>query len=281
MKTILIPTDFSEPAINAVNYAVELSNHQDIDQIILFSQYYVSLFEHMYPSADLIQPSDNDILEKKQGIIKQLEDLKAHVMQRLKPGINVKIVLLESSLFRAVLNMIEKEKPDVLFVGSNNHDGEESFIGTHMIEIAKISPVPVMIIPPATRYKPILSAVVACDFRTLNHVSLLQRLHKIKHWPHPKLALLNVDPNKKHLRPEHPALEIKGIISEVLKDYDYKIHYSDEEDILQGVLQFADQNHQQMIIALPGVHSFLYSLTHQSITEGLSKDANKPVLILK
>lgn len=281
MKTILIPTDFSEPAINAVNYAVELSNHQDIDQIILFSQYYVSLFEHMYPSADLIQPSDNDILEKKQGIIKQLEDLKAQVMQRLKPGINVKIVLLESSLFRAVLNMIEKEKPDVLFIGSNNHDGEESFIGTHMIEIAKISPVPVMIIPPATRYKPILSAVVACDFRTLNHVSLLQRLHKIKHWPHPKLALLNVDPNKKHLRPEHPALEIKGIISEVLKDYDYKIHYSDEEDILQGVLQFADQNHQQMIIALPGVHSFLYSLTHQSITEGLSKDANKPVLILK
>lgn len=281
MKTILIPTDFSEPAINAVNYAVELSNHQDIDQIILFSQYYVSLFEHMYPSADLIQPSDNDILEKKQGIIKQLEELKAQVMQRLKPGINVKIVLLESSLFRAVLNMIEKEKPDVLFIGSNNHDGEESFIGTHMIEIAKISPVPVMIIPPATRYKPILSAVVACDFRTLNHVSLLQRLHKIKHWPHPKLALLNVDPNKKHLRPEHPALEIKGIISEVLKDYDYKIHYSDEEDILQGVLQFADQNHQQMIIALPGVHSFLYSLTHQSITEGLSKDANKPVLILK
>lgn len=281
MKTILIPTDFSEPAINAVNYAVELSNHQDIDQIILFSQYYVSLFEHMYPSADLIQPSDNDILEKKQGIIKQLEDLKAQVMQRLKPGINVKIVLLESSLFRAVLNMIEKEKPDVLFIGSNNHDGEESFIGTHMIEIAKISPVPVMIIPPETRYKPILSAVVACDFRTLNHVSLLQRLHKIKHWPHPKLALLNVDPNKKHLRPEHPALEIKGIISEVLKDYDYKIHYSDEEDILQGVLQFADQNHQQMIIALPGVHSFLYSLTHQSITEGLSKDANKPVLILK
>lgn len=281
MKTILIPTDFSEPAINAVNYAVELSNHQDIDQIILFSQYYVSLFEHMYPSADLIQPSDDDMQEKKQGIIKQLEDLKAQVMQRLKPGINVKIVLLESSLFRAVLNMIEKEKPDVLFIGSNNHDGEESFIGSHMIEIAKISPVPVMIIPPKTHYKPILSAVVACDFRTLNHVSLLQRLHKIKHWPHPKLALLNVDPNKKHLRPEHPALEIKGIISEVLKDYDYKIHYSDEDDILQGVLQFADQNHQQMIIALPGVHSFLYSLTHQSITEGLSKDANKPVLILK
>jgi nucleotide-binding universal stress UspA family protein len=281
MKTILIPTDFSEPAINAVNYAVELSNHQDIDQIILFSQYYVSLFEHMYPSADLIQPSDDDMQEKKQGIIKQLEDLKVQVMQRLKPGINVKIVLLESSLFRAVLNMIEKEKPDVLFIGSNNHDGEESFIGSHMIEIAKISPVPVMIIPPKTHYKPILSAVVACDFRTLNHVSLLQRLHKIKHWPHPKLALLNVDPNKKHLRPEHPALEIKGIINEVLKDYDYKIHYSDEDDILQGVLQFADQNHQQMIIALPGVHSFLYSLTHQSITEGLSKDANKPVLILK
>lgn len=281
MKTILIPTDFSEPANNAVKYAVDLSNHQDIDQLILFSQFYVSLFEHMYPSADLIQPSDSEIVEKKQEIINQLEQLKAQVIKRLKPGINVKIVLLESSLFRAVLNMIEKEKPDVLFIGSNNYDGDESFIGTHMIEIAKISPVPVMIIPPATVYKPIKNAVVACDFKTLNHVSLLERLHKIKHWPHPRLALLNVDPSKKHLKPEHPSLEIKGIIRELLQDYEYEIHYADDEDILQGVINFADQNHQQMIIALPGVHSFLYSLTHQSITEGLSKDANKPVLILK
>jgi nucleotide-binding universal stress UspA family protein len=281
MKTILIPTDFSEPANNAVNYAVDLSNHQDIDQLILFSQFYVSLFEHMYPSADLIQPSDNEIVAKKQEIIHQLERQKATIIKRLKPGINVKIVLLASSLFRAVLNMIEKEKPDVLFVGSNNYTGDESFIGTHMIEIAKISPVPVMIIPPAAVYKPIKNALVACDFKTLNHVSLLQRLHKIKHWPHPKLALLNVDPNKMHLKPEHPTLEIKGIVQELLQGYEYDIHYADDEDILHGVLNFADQNGQQIIIALPGVHSFLYSLTHQSITEGLSKDASKPVLILK
>jgi len=281
MKTILIPTDFSDPANNAVNYAVDLSNHQDIDQLILFSQFYVSLFEHMYPSADLIQPSDNEIVEKKQEIISKLEQLKANVISRLKPGINVKIVLLESSLFRAVLNMIEKEKPDVLFIGSNNYEGEESFIGTHMIEIAKISPVPVMIIPPATVYEPVKNALIACDFKTLNHVSLLERLHKIKHWPHPRLAILNVDPGKKHLKPEHPALEIKGIIQELLQGYQYEIHYADDEDILQGVLNFADQNQQQMIIALPGVHSFLYHLTHESITEGLSKDANKPVLILK
>lgn len=283
MKTILIPVDFSEPSNHAVHYAADLSNQRNIEKIVLFTHYYVSFFEQIYPTADYVQCGQAEFRDRKHELMHQLELLKADVLKRLNPGVAVAVKLSESPLLRAVLEVIEEVRPDVLILGSNSKDysGEVSSIGHEMIEIAKVSPVPVMIIPPKAQYEPLKNALVACDFKTLNHVSLLQRLHKIKHWPHPHLTLLNVDPAQKHLQPEHPALEIEGIVSEILEDYDYELRYSDDPDVLHGVLNFADKNHQQMIIALPGKHSFLYSLTHSSITEGLSADATKPVLILK
>lgn len=282
MKTILLPVDFSEPSNNAVNYAADLSNQQNIERIVLFTHFYKSLFEQIYPSVDFVQCEETDIQQQKEEILKKLENLKTKTLQKLRSGVLVEVILIESPLLRSVLELVDQERPDVLMLGSNsNHQGEESFIGSQMIEITKVSRVPVLIIPPKAHYEPIKNALVACDFKTLNHVSLLQRLHKIKHWPHPHLALLNVDPAQKYLQPNHPTLEIEGIVSQILEDYEYKLYYSDDQDILNGVLDFAEQHQQQMIIALPGIHSFLYSLTHQSITDGLSADATKPVLILK
>lgn len=272
MKTILIPVDFSEDSLNTVRYAANLSNRQDIDQIILFSSFFVSLFEQIYPSADFIQPGEEDIRDQKKELLRKLENTGIGLQKRVRQNIKVKTILVEKPLLRAVLQIVDEERPDVIFLHKTC---------SHMIEISKISPVPVFIIPEKAEYESIKNAVVACDFTTLNHLSLLKRLHTIKHWPHPKLALLNVDPQHRHLLPEHPSLEIEGIVKEVLHDYEYQLYYSDDNDILRGVLNFAEEQQQQMIIALPGIHSFLYNLTHQSITEGLSRDSDKPVLILK
>jgi hypothetical protein len=123
--------------------------------------------------------------------------------------------------------------------------------------------------------------VVACDLKSLTHVNLLQRLHKLKDWIHPQLSLLNVTPGNKHTASGLPAQEIERVLSDLLKDFQYRLNYSGDPDILRGIITFADQNDLQLIIALPGKHSFLYKLTHQSISSGLSLNAHKPVLILK
>ncbi|MGY0038873.1 universal stress protein [Pedobacter sp. NJ-S-72] len=232
MKTILIPVDFSLSADHAVDYAADLSNNRDVEQIILFAQFHVSFFEQLYPTPDFIQTGEQEIQELKQKLTLQLQELKTQLLSKLTSGTTVKVVLLEMPLLRAVLKMIETENPDVLFLGSNSMSGgDSSFVGSLMVEIAKVSTIPVFIVPPDTIYQPIKNVLVACDFRTVNHAGLLNRLHKIKDWPHPKLTLLNVDPQQKHLHPDHPALEINGIIKEVLSDYEYELFYADDSDI--------------------------------------------------
>jgi nucleotide-binding universal stress UspA family protein len=54
-----------------------------------------------------------------------------------------------------------------------------------------------------------------------------------------------------------------------------------KEEILNRLSRNSDNNPVQLIIALPGRHSFLYHLTHQNIQQGILRNAQKPVLILK
>jgi hypothetical protein len=107
---------------------------------------------------------------------------------------------------------------------------------------------------------------------------LLQALPPVRPIFHPELMVLNVDTGKpRALKPE----AIEEQLQRILQSYQYEIHYTQNRYILQGILNFTVEHPYQMIVALPGRHSFFYNLTHSSITQALTLNAQKPVLILK
>lgn len=281
MKTLLIPVDFSATSNNAADYAADLANYRGVERIILLANFYVSEIEQLYPSADFVQSDQQDWLHEKRQLNHKLTHFRLKLLEKLNPGIEVDQVLDESSLLRSVLDTIDRLHPDLMVVGSNSESDDGSYIGTNLIELAKTSPIPVMIVPPKSHYEPVTRALVACDFSTFDRAGLLHRLEKIKSWPHPTLSLLNVDPTQKHLKADYPKQQIEELVNQVLKGYDFHLNYSCDKEVLSGIINFAVANDQQMIISLPGKYSFLFRLTHQRITNGLARNKYKPVLILK
>ena len=282
MKTLLIPVDFSAPSTNAVAYAADLANYRGVTRIVLLTNCYVSTLEQLFPSPDFVQTSEEGEQVQKAHLRQQLKGLRERLTGRLNSGIIVHTILSCEPLLRSILDAIRAESPDILLLGSNSENtAEESFIGTHLIEIAKASPVPVYVVPPKSKYHPVTNALVPCDFGSLRQVGLLERLQKIKNWPRVQLSLLNVAPADRQSNAGHPSPEIEGALKKYLEEFDFKLCYADDRDELRGIMKFADSNNQQLIIALPGRHSFLFKLTHQSISQGLAMDAKQPVLILK
>src|ERR1035437_2085717 len=155
---------------------------------------------------------------------------------------------------------------------------DDGYISEQVITIAKTSSVPLLIVPNHIRYKKITEALVPCDFAAILRLSALKGFRDPQKWLHPKLLLLNVDPKQKHLKnDEQPAA---GLV-DLLEGYEYKVYYSEDKDIVHGILDFAVKHDPQLIIALPGKYSFFYNLTHHSITKALALNANRSVLILK
>ena len=280
MKTILIPVDFSDTSTNALKYATELIKDIPVENIVLLKSFYKSVYEQLLPSADFIQLSTEDICLERNEINEQLRILTDTLVKKCNPSIRIQTVISELPLLRAIHQLIAEKKPDLLIVGSDNCviQQKESYIGRHVIGIAKTSPVPVLIVPADASYRKIERALVPCDFSAVSRLSLLQGKNNPIDWAHPKLMVLNIDPQLKHLSHENDHITF---LKDQLAGYDFEIYYTGDEKVVDGILKFARANDVQLITALPGKYSFFYKFTHRSTTDALAQDSNHPILILK
>ena len=281
MKKILIPIDFSRSSNNALSYAVALSRHYPVNQIILVVNVYTTEFEQLIPTADFVQYSIDKVAEQDNQLHAQFEELKHTILHRLKSGVRVSFILSKIPFLQTLRSLLKQQQPDLMLIGSNHGiSGEESYIGNHLIKIAKTSTMPVLIVPELTRYQQIKRALIPFNLSNMPGIKLIKRLDNADEWPHPDLLLLNVNDSSDSLDTRltrNPKLEIM----QSLQHYHYQVYYTSENDILKSINRFSLEQDLQLIIALPGKHSFLYNLTHRSIIKALAKNNYKPVLILK
>jgi len=230
----------------------------------------------------LIQSAEPSLLEKfadeehesKKNAAVILDQVTQKLQKAAGPNTHVKYAISDFPLLRAIHQAINSLDPDLLIAGSDS-EGDESPIGDEIITISKSSPVPVLVIPSGCRYEPVKKALLPCNFADLSSLTLLEGLTPLESV---QLKLLNVDPDNDFA---NQRSEIEQSISELLLDYKHDFNYSTNEDIVEGILEFFNNNNIQLVIALPGKRSFFYRLTHTSISQALTQNSAKPVLLLK
>lgn len=279
MKTVLIPVDFSATSSNALKYTLGLIKDIDITRIILLKTFYKSYYEQIFPSADFVQVSVEEIQHERSLVDDQLHELMNKLKSECKPSIKVQIATSEHPLIRSIVDLIEEEKPDLLLLGSDGPNAvEESYIGQLIIPITKASAVPVLIVPAKVAYTKISNTLIPCDFAKISRLAVIQSLNSPLQWIRPFLIILNIDRKQNYLTHEQENLDA---LKALIVGYDYKIHYVTDQDTVSGILNFAEVHEIQMITALPGKYSFFSTFTHKSTTKALTLNAKHPVLILK
>ncbi|HWB28800.1 MAG TPA: universal stress protein [Chitinophagaceae bacterium] len=282
MKTMLVPVDFSDTSKNAVNYAVEWAKAYEYTRIILLKTLYNSMFD-MIPSAEYVSVNDDYISKEREDAKGKMNELCKGLVDKAGPGIKMSIAVSELPLLRSIMEIIEDEHPELIVLGSDNINySNNSFVAGNLISIAKISPVRVLVVPSHFKYQPVEQSLVPVDFNTVSTLDKIeQHTAKTPQWRNKKLLVLNVDPKEKYLHPDDDFRKSEKILHEYLQNFPHEVFYSNNKYIIAALKEFADTHDVQLIIALPGKHSFLYSLTHKSISEAIYSNAKHPVLILK
>lgn len=280
MKTLLIPIDFTDTALNTLDFAASWSQKYGYDRIILLKSFYDSVFEDVITSAEYVQFNQEHRSNIREEITEQLHAFCVQLAQ--KTGIKVLTATSELPLLRAILEVINTEDPELIIVGSDhlNHSSN-SPVSDNVTRIARLSPIRVLVVPAAYKYEPVKEALVPINLQTANTFSRLNYLTTNPQWHETRLKVLYVDARKKHLQPGNKFGEAESSLHQYLANFDHQLYYSDESNIIDGILNFSKINPVQLIVALPGKYSFLYTLTHRSISEALYRNAHEPVLILK
>jgi len=194
MKKLLVLVDFSAPSVNAVAYAAGLAHDKGFGEIILMSNCFVPLFEQIVPSPDLVQVGEEEIKLRMESLMKQLLELKSEIGKQLPPSVSIRIAIGTKPLLRSVIEEVTSEAPSLVLIGTGRRaQGDDCSIGRQIIPLAKIIPVPVLVIPPEARYQPIRTVLVAGDTEAgVTLLSLLGDLQVIQYDPPQKDVLKDV-----------------------------------------------------------------------------------------
>ena len=279
MKTLLVPVDFTSTSDNASEFALAWCMNFEYNHIILLKTFNSSIFDNVLPTTEYINVSQ----EHRKNEIEMLRNRRQTLIDLLDPGVKVSTVVSERPLLRSIIDILESEKIELIVIGSDHFGlSKNSFISSQIVEIAKASPVSVLIVPSICRYQVIQKVLVPVDFQSIGFLERLGR-HEVKstQWFDKELMILNVDPKEKYLHRDEAFERNENSLHGYLKNFRHEVHYSNDKSILNGIINFLNTHQADLVVALPGRHSFLYSLTHKSISEALYRGTPKPVLILK
>jgi len=282
MRTILVPVDATSTTENAVKIAADWAKQYGYDHIILLKTNNESVFEYLHIAEGhsfVNEESINIILKDTEELLEKL----SQIIIEKSPEIKVSKATSDMSLIRSINDIIKnQENVELIILGSDDNTSvTESFISENIIDIARTSPVKTLIIPNSYTYTPIKNILIPCDIDSITKLDRLFHYKSIIHQKDIHLSLLNVHTNANNDITDSRKEELEKYIHQNLNDILNSIHYSFDKNIINGILSFASVNKTDLVIALPGKHSFLYYLANRSISEGIYQNASQPVLILK
>lgn len=282
MKTLLVPVDFTSASENALNFAAAWSKKYQYERIILLRSFYTFLYENVIMAGEFANVDQHYLNKRREAEQKQLSEMCDQLNIMTGGKIKALWAVSELPLTRSILEIIKLEEPVMILLGSDktNQSGE-TLISANVISIARVSPVRVLIVPADHIYQPIHKIIVPFHFNTVHALDKINRLRASAQWHDVKLLALNVGIKKRNLNPDKKFKEGESSLHNYLKNFHHEIYYEADKDVISGILNFKMIDEAQLLIALPGVHSFLYSLTHKSVSEALYKKCKLPVMILK
>ncbi|MDF2447798.1 MAG: universal stress protein [Bacteroidota bacterium] len=268
IKKILVPTDFSETADNALMYACSMAITLNAEIEIV----HVFMVPLLTARGIPILP-ENDVLQSDlKYATEKLEKLKASVSEHhnLKLHINAVLIHWQIEFTEAVHN----QNADLIIIGNTGATGlKKIFMGSNAARIIRDAPVPVIAVPRNASFKHLKKAGFAYDGLPLNNLSKFRILKLLKSIPGVTIQAFQIITGKS------PSVLFPPELTEFVSTPEYiEIH---DDDVYNGILTAVELNQYDMVILLPRKKGFFRNLIYGSITDRVGYELCVPLLAIR
>lgn len=271
MKTIIIPTDFSPTATNALHYGIEMAKSIQAS-VLLFHAYQVPV---SYSDVPLMLVSVDELKKTAEDRMAQLKKEAEHISSG---ALKFYSEVVMGNLSDELENVCKKINPFAVVMGSKGSSGVERVLfGSNTLSAIRHLHWPVIAVPPGKVFgKGIQKVGFACDFRDVVDNTPAAQIKSMVTAFGAELHVLNVDYHDKHFRPETP--EESALLHSLLQDANPVFHFIEHKDVEDGINEFAEKNNIDLLIAIPKKHKLLDGLFRTSSTRQLVFQAHVPVM---
>lgn len=275
MKKILVPTDFSEQAENALKVAAQLAKKYNAEIYLL----------HMIElPADMSNPvgetRSNDLPEAlffmKLAKKKFTNLLSAPYLSGLKIHDTVEF----NQAFDGIMDSSRKHGCDFIVMGSQGASGfKEMFIGSNTEKVVRTSEIPVLVIKNEHPTFEVNNFVFATNLEE-HGKSTFQKVVDFAEFMNARLFLVYVNTANEFITSEAIENRLKKYMENLdFSNYEFQVY--NDDSVETGILNFARKVNADLVGIATHGRKGLSHFFNGSISEDLVNHANSPVITFK
>jgi nucleotide-binding universal stress UspA family protein len=277
MRRVLIPTDFSDNALNAINYALELFKYE------------ISVFYFMHAYQDDIYINEalltRETLNQATQIVsnqsqKQLEELVKEVRKKHpNPRFTYRIISSNNTLVDEADKIVEKENIDIIVMGTQGKTNQKKLtFGSHTLQVLKYVECPVLAIPSNYKYIQPKHAVFPTNYLIPYKRRELKLVCEMLAPFRSKIDVIYVSKSKTlSMRQE----DNKAFIEETLCKNDTNFIIVNKKRVTEAINTYISNHNIDLLIMVNTRHSHLENILFQSPLDEISLNIDIPFLALQ
>ncbi|MBK9335926.1 MAG: universal stress protein [Lewinellaceae bacterium] len=271
MKSILVPTDFSKCAGNALKGALAMALHTGAEVTVL---HVIFPNEGVDNNVYNVFWSDEYMTERTKGLNNWVK--KFHRQPEFR-NVSVKMDCRIGFPVPAICDTADEIHADLIVMGTTGATGlRGAFLGSTAAGVLSKTQRPLLSVPKQADINLAGNAVLATDFRFKPGVPSLAVLHEMLADTKGKLHVVHIldKPGT-----DRDAAREKSI-SEKLNKIPHDFHYLHDRDTAQAVSNFIESVDAGLLVAVAHEHSMLHRLFFDSITRRFAHRLHVPMLTL-
>ncbi len=274
MKTLLVPTDFSEKSQAALEFGLQLAEKYDYDVIIHHTVDFINTYDNMYMDTPNVNSFTQDVVEDCEI---KLEDLLKKYGQN---GIKVSKSLTVGNMISDLKKVVKVREVDLIIIGTKGASGlKEFFVGSNTEKVVRLVNCPVISIPKISNFKDVRKILVPVDLRELRpgflkQISRLQQIFSASIefiWVQTPHTIENGDLITEEFNNMLSEYEIASSSFSIVRNV-----FPDE-----GILSYTKESRVDMIAMATHARRGLAHLFSGSLTEDVLNHLNVPMWSFK
>ena len=260
--TILVPTDFSDNARNAANYAAQLAKKINASLVLLHAYMLpapVSEVPYMMVNVDEIQ-KDNERIAKEES-----EKLQSH-------GIRCTYLVRLGFPSDEIDAAIEDQPIDLVVMGMRGKGTLEKWMGSTTTSTIKKITKPILVVPEDATYHDLQNVTYATDFTYSVAFNIYDPLLNL-------LKLFNAQLHIVHVSKDESKGQ--GSLDPAFKAVPHEFHIIEDTDVRHGIESYLETHPTDLLVMVTHEHSFMERLFRKTHTTAMVYNTHVPLLVLK
>lgn len=278
-RKILLPTDFSENAWQAIKYALALYEKDTCDFYILnvFSATgnVIESLTNLEPGSDLFEKAK---IKSKNGLKNIIDMLKVGKFNNPNKH-HFEAISVFNYPLEAIKNMVEKKDIEMIVMGTKGTTNARkvAYGSTAIYVMEKVRNCPVIVVPANAKHNLPKEIVFPTSYKTHYKRRELNVLVDIAKKCDAKIAILHI--SKDHKLEDNQVAQ-KQMLKEIFAEVSYNFHELTHHSIESALDIFVESRASDMIAFINKKHWFFGSNLTQPLVKELGFNSIVPILVL-